>query len=495
MKSLPQALFRSSQVRELDRIAIEERGIDGFELMNRAGKAAFMAMLNRWPRARCVAVLCGTGNNGGDGYVIATLARQAGLSVVVHVIAAPKSESAIKACRAYEATGGKIEDVTGVSALKGDVIVDALLGTGLERGVGGDYAHAIDLINRYPGTVLAIDIPSGLNSDTGSVMGIAVRADASVTFIGMKLGLFTGRGQAHTGDILFDDLGVPLDVYDQIIPAARRIEPDTELIAGLHRPCDAHKGDRGRVVIIGGDVGMLGALQMCGQAAYRSGAGLVRVITRPQHAVAVNSRCPELLVCGTDDPALAKQHLASADTVAIGPGLGQGEWGRAMMAMVLEWRGPLVVDADGLNLLAMDPDQRNDTWMLTPHPGEAGRLLNRSVAEIQTDRPAAVQDIAHRYGGVAVLKGSGTMIGGAADGLWLCDLGNPGMAVGGMGDVLTGVLTSLVAQGLELSSAARLGVWLHAAAADKAAQELGEIGLMPTDLLPWLSRLLSELTR
>ncbi len=492
MKSLPQELYRAEQVRELDRIAIEDRGIDGYELMARAGQAAFRVLLARWPRARRIGIVCGTGNNGGDGYVLAAQARQAGLAERVWAVAPPKSQAAIKACQAYEQAGGEIQDLADAAAPSADVVVDALLGTGLEREVKGEYARAIDAINAHSGAVLAIDIPSGLHADTGRVLGTAVRADATVTFIGMKLGLFTGRGRALGGTVLFNDLGVPPDIYGELAPAARRIRPGPDTWAGLARERDAHKGDCGRVVAIGGDIGMLGALQMCGVAAYRSGAGLVRVITRPEHAPVVTAGCPELLVTGSDDPAAVKEQLAGADAVAIGPGLGQGEWGKVMLSLALEWRGPLVVDADALNLLAADPVRR-EPWILTPHPGEAGRLLGSGSGQVQSDRVAAVREIARRFDGVAVLKGSGTLVSGAADELWVCDIGNPGMATGGMGDVLTGVIVSLVAQGMPLSSAACIGVWLHAAAADHAAREIGERGLMATDLYPWLSAVLSDL--
>jgi NAD(P)H-hydrate epimerase len=403
MKSQPQELYRADQVRELDRIAIEDRGINGFELMNRAGQAAFRVMLERWPRAHRIAILCGTGNNGGDGYVVADHARRAGLAERVWAVAPPKSQAAIKACQAYEKAGGVIQDLTDASELDADVVVDALLGTGLEREVTGAYARAIDAINAHPGAVLAIDIPSGLNADTGRVLGTAVRADATVTFIGMKLGLFTGRGQALAGAVLFDDLDVPPDIYNGLVSAARRIRPDQDLLAGLVRERDAHKGDCGRVAVIGGDSGMLGALQMCGVAAYRSGAGLVRVITRPEHAVAVTGGCPELLVTGSDDPVAVKRQLTGVDAVAIGPGLGQGEWGKAMLSLALEWPGTLVIDADALNLLAADPVSR-DQWILTPHPGEAGRLLASDGGQVQSDRAAAVREIARRFGGGAVLK-------------------------------------------------------------------------------------------
>ncbi len=492
MKPLPQQLYTADQVRELDRVAIEDRGLDGYGLMQRAGRAAFTAMIHRWPRSRAVAVFCGSGNNGGDGYVIATLARRAGLSVRLHASGAPKSEAASKAMCDYTAGGGVVEKLTSTPISGADVLVDALLGTGLEREVSGSYADAIEAINEVSTPVLAIDMPSGLHSDNGRVMGTAVSADATVTFIGMKLGLFTGRGPARAGEVLFDDLGVPTDIYESVAASAHRLQPVPPMLATLRRPRDAHKGERGRVLVIGGDLGMLGAIQLCGEAAYRGGAGLVRLITRPEHAVAANSRCPELLVTATDSGAQLRRALVNADAVAIGPGLGQEDWGRSMLAAALEWRGPLVVDADALNLLAADAVRR-DNWVLTPHPGEAGRLLRLSGAAVQDDRVAAVRAIAERYGCTTVLKGAGSLVVGPDQGLWVCDRGNPGMAVGGMGDVLTGVVAALAGQDLSLPAAARLGVWLHATAADYAAADSGAGGMLASDLYPWLNALLTDL--
>ncbi len=492
MRTLPQELYTAEQVRELDRIAIEDRGIEGYALMRRAGRAAYAAMINRWPRSRFVTVCCGSGNNGGDGYVVAALATRAGHSVRVLAAGPPKSGEAVRALHDYTRSGGVVEPLADAAIAHTDVLVDALLGTGLERAVSGSYADAIGLVNENSAPVLAIDIPSGLHSDTGQVMGSAVRADVSVSFIGLKVGLFTGRGPACAGEVLFDDLGVPSDIYEGVAPAAVRLEPDPRVLAALRRPRDAHKGERGRVLIIGGDLGMLGALQLCGEAAYRSGAGLVRLITRPEHAVAANSGCSELLVTATDDGVQLRRALTDADAVAIGPGLGQGDWARSMFSAALEWRGPLVVDADALNLLAVDPTARDD-WVLTPHPGEASRLLGVSGADIQRDRSAAVRGIASRFGGVAVLKGAGSLISGPDQSLWVCDRGNPGMAVGGMGDVLTGVVASLSGQGLPLLDAARLGVWLHAAAADCVAGDSGAYGMLASDLYPWLNALLTDL--
>lgn len=229
---------------------------------------------------------------------------------------------------------------------------------------------------------------------------------------------------------------------------------------------------------------MPGAVILAGQAAYRAGAGLVRVVTHPDHAAQMVMSCPELICIGVEDVTTLRNWMAVSDVVAVGPGLGQDAWSRALFSAVLEWHGPLVVDADALNLLAGDPSRRNN-WILTPHPGEAARLLNTEPAEVQHDRITAAQALRQAYGGIVVLKGSGTLV--VDDGTGLCDRGNPGMAAGGMGDVLTGVIAALVAQGMALDDAARTGVWLHAAAGDDAAAA-GEIGLMASDLLPAIRR-------
>ncbi len=482
-------MYLASQVRELDRITIEEHGVDGYELMQRAGAAAFGFLRRRWPRARRISVVCGSGNNGGDGYVLARFARTAGMTVELVELDGPKTPTAEHARRNYVDDGGTPSGFEPASGFTGDVVVDGLLGTGLERDVTGRYATAIDLINGSDRPVLALDIPSGLHADSGRVMGTAVRAHATVTFIGVKVGLLTGHGRRFAGEIGFHDLAVPADIYAAVPPVARRIDPTLDPAIRLpRRSRDAHKGNAGTVLVVGSDLGMTGAARMCAQAAYRGGAGLVRVATRREHAAALAAACPEIMVYGVGGPADLAPLAAAADVVAIGPGLGRGEWGRGLLAAVLEQPLPLVVDADALNLLAGEPLRRNN-WILTPHPGEAARLLGTTAAAVQADRIGAVRRLVDAYGGCAVLKGSGTLV--AADALWLCDRGNPGMASGGMGDVLTGVIAALIAQGAEPAAAARYGVWLHASAADRDAAQRGEIGLMATDLLQWLRGLIN----
>jgi hydroxyethylthiazole kinase-like uncharacterized protein yjeF len=482
MFSLPQALYGAAQTRELDRIAIEECSLSGATLMQRAGERAFRHLQAHWPRARRIAVLCGAGNNGGDGYVLARAAAEAGLEVSACAFAEPRSTESRAARDAAAASGVGIVSWDGRIPEAADVVVDALFGTGLERDVAGDWRAAVEAANGCGRPVLALDIPSGLHADSGRVLGVAIQASVTVSFIGLKLGLFTGAGRACTGVIRFEGLGVPEEIYAKVAPLALRTTADR--VRGLlpARAADAHKGSNGRVLIVGGELGMPGAARMAAEAAYRTGAGLVSVATRAAHAAAISAGRAEIICRGVELAADLRGILNGADVVAVGPGLGQGDWSQALWATVLDAGGPLVVDADALNLLAQDPLRRDD-WVLTPHPGEAARLLGLTPSEVQHDRLAAVRAVVERYGGVCVLKGSGSLVAAADHGrVSLCDRGNPGMASGGMGDVLTGVIAGLLAQGIEARAGAEAAVWLHAATADRTAVG-GQRGLLAGDVI------------
>jgi NAD(P)H-hydrate epimerase len=501
MDHLPEALFRAADTRAADQHAASEYGLGGGVLMERAGRAAFDLLRERFPRARRIAVVCGPGNNGGDGYVLARLAKEAGIAAAVlspantaglkgdagqepkcREVQGSARAAAAAASAAWRKAGGAVQAFSAEHLQACDVIIDALFGTGLERPLEGAWRAAIEAMNGSGRPIFAIDIPSGLHADTGRVVGAAVRAALTLSFIGLKAGLFTGQGREHSGLILFDDLGVPDAVFTGVTPLARRITERN--LRGLLAPRarHAHKGDAGRVLVVGGQPGMPGAVRLTGEAAYRAGAGLVVLATHPTHAALIGAARPELITYGVSDAPAIPPLLAGAHALAVGPGLGQGEWGLALWQAVLAADKPLVMDADALNLLAALPSARAD-WVLTPHPGEAARLLGASVAEIEADRFAAVRAIAQRYGGVCVLKGSGTLITArGAPSMWLCDRGNPGLATGGSGDVLTGAIAALLAQGLTPLDAARLGVWTHASAGDRAAAS-GERGVMASDLL------------
>lgn len=488
---LPAALYRAAAVRELDRRAIEDHSIPGSELMERAGASAYRLLRASWPDARHLAILCGSGNNGGDGFILARLATTEGLQVSL-MLKGRAGDLTGDARRAWDrlAAGGVDTVAFSPTVLeKADVIVDAMLGTGLDRDVSGELRTWIEAVNDSPRPVLAIDIPSGLHADIGQALGVAVMADCTVSFIGLKVGLFTGEGRRYAGRIRFAGLDVPAAVYEGVPVAARRIDHNVLRIQLRWRDRTAHKGHFGHVLIIGGDAGFAGAVRLAGEAAARVGAGLVSIATRAEHAACITQQRPELMVHAVEEPAALAPLLERATVVAAGPGLGQSDWAAALLNRVIDCSQPLVVDADGLNLLASDPVRR-DYWILTPHPGEAARLLDSNSRRVQSDRLQAAADLQARYGGSIVLKGSGTLIA-SADGVpALCSDGNPGMATGGMGDVLTGVIAGLLAQGFSGAMAAELGVCLHAAAADRAAAA-GERGLLASDLFAPLRQLVN----
>jgi ADP-dependent NAD(P)H-hydrate dehydratase / NAD(P)H-hydrate epimerase len=472
--SINRKLYRAAQVRGLDRLAIEGHGIPGYELMNRAGQAAFRILRARWPEARALTICCGAGNNGGDGYVIARLAREAGLTVQLIALKDPGElgGDAARAARDWLEGGGGIEPMD--ERLRGDVIVDALLGTGLDRPAEGDWARMIAHVNDSGRPVLAVDIPSGLNADTGMPLGPCVRADVTVTFIGNKRGLWTGQAGRWCGERRFDALQTPSEIH-------QRISADAELLSSElpgrilpPRSPDTHKGDLGHVLIIGGDEGMAGAAILAGQAALRSGSGLVSLATRATHAATAVTVQPELMSHAVEDLPSLDALIERADVLALGPGLGQSDWSKAVWLRAMQSGRPLVVDADGLNLLSLQ-NLKADNWVLTPHPGEAARLLGWRVDEIQADRYAAVRALAERYAACVVLKGHGSLVAAPTGEVAVCPFGNPAMATAGMGDALTGIIASLIGQGLASFDAARLGVLLHAQAGDRAARAKRQI--------------------
>lgn len=491
----PLKLHTAAETRELDRLAIEEGGIPGIVLMKRAGRAAWELLCERWPQARSITVLCGGGNNGGDGYVIAGIAAQQGR--IVRLIAAVdparlEGDAALARDFAF-AAGVAAEPPT--APVNGDVIVDALLGTGVKGEVRSDYVPIIEAINASGIPVLAVDIPSGLCGDTGRICGAAVRARVTVTFIGLKRGLFTAAGPICRGELVFAGLDVPGWVYERVPGQVRHLSLSALLEHLPPRPRDAHKGRYGHVLVVGGELGYGGAVAMAAEAALRTGAGLVSVATRSVHVPSLLARHPELMARAVANGAELEPLLEKATVVVVGPGLGQSGWSEQLFQRALACGKPLLIDADGLNLLAQQrwrPAQ-GTPLIITPHPGEAARLLGESTADIQADRFAAVLQLSDRYQAETLLKGAGSLMAGAVGGpVDLCSYGNPGMASGGMGDVLSGVIGALLAQGLEAGAALRLGVCLHAAAADLAVQDDGEAGLVATDLLAPLRRLINR---
>ena len=488
---LPSDIYSTESVRRIDRRAIEEAGIAGYELMQRAATAALAAARREFPDARRWQVVCGGGNNGGDGYVLARLAAERGLDLSVVALADPGSLSgdAATAHADFVRAGGHVGEWRGALDAGAGLLVDAIFGSGLSRNVEGAFADAVNAINGHPAPVLSLDVPSGISSDTGKVMGTAVHADYTITFVGLKTGLFLARAADFTGTLSFAGLDIPPGCRDGEPVQMRRIDPDMIRRELPPRRRNAHKGDFGHLLLVGGGPGMPGAIRLAAEGALRAGAGRVTVATHPANCGIVMAGRPELMCSGVEDERELARLLRRISTVAIGPGLGTDEWAAALLEETLRHALPAVLDADALNLLAAKP-RRRDGWILTPHPGEAGRLLGQSAVAVQGDRLAALTRLGKRYGGTAVLKGAGTLVSSGSGVPWICTSGNPGMAAPGMGDVLTGVIAGLLAQGLDDEAAATVGVQSHAAAGDAAAGAMPR-GLLASDLLaqlrPWLN--------
>jgi NAD(P)H-hydrate epimerase len=486
---LPDALYGAAQVRELDARLIAA-GTPGFELMQRAAHATWRALVRQWPSATELTVLAGHGNNAGDGYLVAAMAQRAGWSVRILAVGDPQRLQGDAARAHAEALteGVVVQGWQPDSELRG-VILDALLGTGLSGDVREPYVSAIKAINASGLPVTAVDIPSGLCADTGHVLGVAVRADLTVTFIGLKLGLFTGEAADHIGELLFNDLQASADIYRGIQVIAQRLNT-ANLPRLAARAPTSHKGRFGHVLLIGGDHGFGGAILLSTETALRSGAGMVSLATRPEHVPAALTRVPEAMALGTSSANQLMSLLEKVSVLVVGPGLGQASWGRALLSSAANAALPQVWDADALNLLASGLVELPKDCVITPHPGEAARLLGISTAEVQADRPAAALALSKRYTAVVVLKGAGSLIAHPDGRLALCHQGHPAMATAGLGDVLAGLTGALLAQGMDGFDAACLAVWLHA----NAGLQQGKLGrgLAASDLIPAIRQLLEE---
>ncbi len=491
MCNLPQSIYSVEGVRQVDRAAIKGLGIPGYTLMKSASVEALNEAISFFPSAQRWQVICGAGNNGGDGYVLARLAAQRGISVSVTALTPTETlkGDAATAYADFVTDGGQADPWQGAPHAHVDLIVDAMLGSGLVRDVKGQYADVVNAINSHATPVMALDIPSGLDGDSGAIRGVAVRADLTVTFVGLKTGLFLNDGPDCVGELRFSDLQISQECYEKSEVRLRRIEYAEFATAMPPRNRNAHKGDFGHLLLVGGGPGMPGAVRLAGEAALRCGAGRVSVATHVSHHAAITSGRPELMCHGIDKPSESRSLLDTAGTLALGPGLGTGEWGRSLFDEVVKSDLPMVVDADALNLLAASPERR-DRWVLTPHPGEAARLLDTDAASIQKDRLGAIEKLTEKYGGTIVLKGAGTLVSASDGPSWISTSGNPGMASPGMGDVLTGVVAALLAQGMSVESAAIFGVEIHALAGDRAAKS-GERGLIASDVLKELRPLVN----
>ncbi len=485
------ALYRCDQIRSCEQQAVQLYQLHETELMSQAGTEAFFFIMRMYPKIKHIAVFCGSGNNAGDGYVLARLAHEHGLSVIIYQCKAIEDLPPTARHWALIAISAGVDCQAADEPLDSEteLVVDALLGIGLKGSVHGVIASAIQHINDSGLPVVSLDIPSGLNADTGQVENYCVKATATLTFIALKAGMFTLDGPDYCGEIHCRHL--------QLETCLATLNPYASLLCNQSLPQlpvrkkNSHKGDYGHVLVIGGGPGMPGAVSLTAKAAMRTGAGIVTVATWPDHAKSVLPLIPEAMIWPVRTAKDLEPLLAKATVCVIGPGLGESDWAKALFLAAITSQLPMVIDASALRLLAENP-QTDDNWVLTPHPGEAGSLLACSGKTIQTNRYEAAANIQQQYGGVVVLKGTGTVIQTAEKDMFVCTKGNSGMASAGMGDVLSGIIAAFCAQGLSLSEAAKLGVWTHARAGDFAAEINGEVGLLASDLLDILPKIIRK---
>ncbi|HUF93930.1 MAG TPA: NAD(P)H-hydrate dehydratase [Candidatus Limnocylindria bacterium] len=514
-----QPVFTAEQMRAVDARAIRELGIFGAVLMENAGRGAAAAILAALPelgvaaRAPRVVIVCGKGGNAGDGFVVARSLKRARARVQVW-LTSPARDIAGEARAKYDALGKTgivphlIDDGTALAAAlaSADVVVDALLGTGARGAPTPSVARAIGLINASGRPVVALDVPSGLPADGGSPPGPAVRAALTTTFAGVKLGLVTQPGAALAGRVRVVDIGVPAAEVGRGIDTFLLERSD---IAPLFPPRarHAHKGTYGHLLLVAGSVGKTGAAALAARGAMRAGAGLVTVATACSQQPVLASLILEAMTEPLAETAARSIAFAAREAivelahtrqaVAVGPGLGLDEDTRALVrALARELRRPLVVDADALTALAGHLDDLRDApapRCLTPHPGEMARLLGATVGDVERDRVASARRLATTYGVHVVLKGATSVIGHPDGRVVLNPTGNPGMASGGTGDVLTGILGAFLARGMEPGVAMQAAVYLHGRAGDRAAARVGEESLIAGDVIEALPEAFRDL--
>ncbi|MEY4768128.1 MAG: hypothetical protein RL637_767 [Pseudomonadota bacterium] len=484
MNTLANLFYSVQDIRAIERIAIEDYHIDSFQLMQTAAEVVFKQLTLHYPQTRSITVICGAGNNAGDGYCVAKLALLSGYQVIVYALTTQLTGDALLAYQHYQQLGGKILSFNSEMNFTTDIIIDAIFGSGLNRPIHENIALVIDKVNRSSIPVIAIDIASGLAANTGQIYQHAIKADLTITFIGLKLGLFTNDGQEYSGQIIYHDLNIPAAIFNQFTPIAEKLLPIQ--FAKRHR--NSHKGIYGHLGIIGGDIGYAGAVRLAAESGLRCGAGLVSIATRQIHVLTIIQGCFELMAHGIETSNELLRFLAKLDVIVLGPGLAQQTWGKMIFDGVIQAELPMVIDADGLNHLAQFPKFYSN-WILTPHVGEAARLLNCNTQTIRENRLVAIQKIQQKYGGVCVLKGCGSLIYDGKN-AYIATEGNSGMSTAGMGDVLAGMIGSFIAQGYSLIEATKAGVYFHNAAADLAAQN-GERGIIASDLFSYFKQLIN----
>jgi NAD(P)H-hydrate epimerase len=499
-------VISAETMQDIDRQAIMEYGIPGLQLMENAGCGCVAEIIAEFGACRRCVVLAGKGNNGGDGYVIARLLGAKGWRVKVVILAEREQISGDAATNVALLSGsvinycsgeGQLSAQHGKDILQADVIVDALFGTGLRNNVSGIYREAIELMNASGCPVVAVDIPSGIDGTTGRVLGAAVRAHCTVTFACAKLGHVLFPGAEYAGRLVVVDIGIPAPLMETA-SSSDFLNEDSVHPLLQRRERQAHKGRFGHCLIIAGSTGKTGAASLSANSAVRAGSGLVTLAVAERIHHILEMKTTEVMTFPLPDAGSGyltdsafpdiKKLCVGKDAIAIGPGLDRHQGTSVLVEKLVETVDlPLVIDADGLNALAEDvavlKRKKSHQVILTPHPGEMSRLTGIAVADIEAARISVAQEFARRNDVFIILKGARTIIASPTGEVAINGSGNPGMASGGMGDVLTGILVSLLGQGYSAWDACRLGVFLHGSAADMVAEEKGEIGLTATDVL------------
>ncbi|MEN6371547.1 MAG: NAD(P)H-hydrate dehydratase [Armatimonadota bacterium] len=499
----------AEQMKELDRRASREFGVPGIVLMENAGLRTFDVVCDMLEELEShkVAVVCGRGNNGGDGFVVARHLQQAGAEVEILLIGRMEDTKGDAATNLNiaEKSGIPITEVTDINELKSglvhsDLIVDAIFGTGIKGEITGLAGDAIDAINESDSLVVSVDLPSGLDADTGQIAGRCVRADATVTFALPKIGLATYPGASYAGEVTVANIGIPDLAFDTAGINTFVTDADDVMVRLPERPDDANKGTFGRVAIIAGSAGMTGAAAMAGMAAVRIGAGLVTLGVPESLNDILEVKVTEVMTLPmpeTKDRSFslsavdkALELIKKCDAVAIGPGIGRNPETAAFVQELLpKIETQMVIDADALNAVSENVELFKNLKapaIITPHPGEMSRLTGTPVEAIQSNRLEAAKDAAARFGVTVVLKGAATVTASPNGEAWINSTGSVALASGGTGDILTGTITGLLAQGLAPLDAAICGVYIHGKAGEMAAEETGRSGTAATDLLPLL---------
>lgn len=496
-----QLWVNAAQMKAADQYTIQKLGVPSLELMEHAAQACVQVLEDEKVDLSYVCVVCGSGNNGGDGFAIARILQNNRYSVETFCVGNPEhyTEETQEQMHRLQECGGKItygmpqEDSY-------SVIIDAVFGVGLSRKVEGRYRQVIEQMNRMRGTKFAVDIPSGLSATTGCILGCAFKADYTVTFQLKKIGLELSQGRTMAGRVIVPDIGISTDSICEDQEIVRTAGKDIYRKMLPDRPEDSNKGTYGRLLVIAGSKGMAGAAYLNAHAAYMTGAGLVRIYTSSDNREILQTLLPEAIITTYEE--YNKEELLSlltwADSVCIGSGLGMSRLSEKILKTVIEYvKVPCLIDADGLNLLAENKNYLNQMaerrFVITPHMKEMSRLTGTPVEELKADRIQILKDFISRYRITCVLKDSRTLIASEEKGIRMNLTGNSAMAKAGSGDVLAGVISGWMVQGKEAEDAAELGTYIHGLSGDLAKFEKGVYSVMARDLIEYISKALMKL--